>query len=271
MSSPREDHFYKSKLAEQCERYDEMTVEVKKAVDLDAKLSTEERNLLSIAYKNVIGSRRSAWRILSAFEAKEKTVVESGTDEAASSRLRVVENMRQQVEGELSKIGNEVIELLDKQLIPGAEAEESKVFFWKMKADYHRYMCEFAVADTRKQRAEDSLVAYKQANEIATALATTNSIRLGLALNFSVFYYEILNSQDKACRLAKAAFDDAIGELESLEADQYKEATLILQLLRDNLTLWTSDNYDGENTADEPSADAEMKADTEEDKKETAA
>jgi 14-3-3 protein epsilon len=62
-----------------------------------------------------------------------------------------------------------------------------------------------------------------------------------LALNFSVFYYEILNSPDRACTLAKQAFDEAIAELDTLGEESYKDSTLIMQLLRDNLTLWTSD------------------------------
>ena len=81
-------------------------------------------------------------------------------------------------------------------------------------------------------------------------LPPTNPIRLGLALNYSVFYYEILNEPQQACGLAKTAFDDAISELDSLQEEQYKDATLIMQLIRDNLTLWTSDNGEDEQKVD---------------------
>lgn len=103
-------------------------------------------------------------------------------------------------------------------------------------------MAEFATGNNRKEAAENALIAYKSASDIAvTELPPTHPIRLGLALNFSVFYYEILNSPDRACQLAKQAFDDAIAELDTLSEDSYKDSTLIMQLLRDNLTLWTSD------------------------------
>merc|ERR1711882_27678 len=106
----------------------------------------------------------------------------------------------------------------------------------------------------RKEAAENSLVAYKTASDIAmTELPPTHPIRLGLALNFSVFYYEILNAPDKACSIAKQAFDDAIAELDTLNEESYKDSTLIMQLLRDNLTLWTSDH----STDAEPAADEE--------------
>jgi 14-3-3 protein epsilon len=110
-------------------------------------------------------------------------------------------------------------------------------------------MAEYAQGDGRKEAADASLQAYKSASDIAvTELPPTHPIRLGLALNFSVFHYEILNSPDKACQLAKQAFDDAIAELDTLSEDSYKDSTLIMQLLRDNLTLWTSDMQgDGDN------------------------
>lgn len=83
-------------------------------------------------------------------------------------------------------------------------------------------------------------MAYKSAADLAVGLMTTNPIRLVLALKFSSFFYEIVNEHVSACQLAKNAFDDAIAELDSLSEDTYRETTTIMQLLRDNMTLWTS-------------------------------
>ena len=105
-------------------------------------------------------------------------------------------------------------------------------------------MYEFVTLFDRSEAADKSLMAFKEASEIAgRELSSTSPIRLNLALNFSIFYYEILNSPDKACCTAKTAFDEAISELHSLNKteESYKDTTLVLQLLRDNLTLWTSD------------------------------
>ena len=111
------------------------------------------------------------------------------------------------------------------------------------KGDYFRYLAEFETKDQeRKDVADKSLKAYQEASDIAQEkLASTHPIRLGLALNFSVFYYEIMSTPEEACKLAKSAFDDAIAELDTLSEDSYKDSTLIMQLLRDNLTLWTAD------------------------------
>merc|ERR1712107_644134 len=167
-----------------------------------------------------------------------------GKEESKSNERHVtlIKQYRSKIEEELNSVCDDVLALLDDHLIPSSVSGESKVFYYKMKGDYHRYLAEFATGTTRKDAAENSLVAYKAASDIAmTELPPTHPIRLGLALNFSVFYYEILSSPDRACQLAKAAFDDAIAELDTLSEESYKDSTLIMQLLRDNLTLWTSD------------------------------
>ncbi|XP_068316627.1 14-3-3-like protein G-BOX factor 14 kappa isoform X1 [Pyrus communis] len=235
----REQYVYLAKLAEQAERYEEMVSFMEKLVvsstAAGTELTVEERNLLSVAYKNVIGSLRAAWRIISSIEQKE----ESRRNE---EHVALVKQYRSKVETELSAICAGILELLQSHLVPSATTGESKVFYLKMKGDYHRYLAEFKNGDERKTAAEDTMVAYKAAQDIAASdLAPTHPIRLGLALNFSVFYYEILNSSEKACSMAKQAFEEAIAELDTLGEESYKDSTLIMQLLRDNLTLWTSD------------------------------
>ncbi|GAV29957.1 hypothetical protein PICMEDRAFT_72980 [Pichia membranifaciens NRRL Y-2026] len=235
MTLSREDSVYLAKLAEQAERYEEMVENMKAVASSGQELSIEERNLLSVAYKNVIGARRASWRIVSSIEQKEE---QKGNE----SQVKLIRDYRSKIELELTNICDDILNVLNEHLIPTAQSGESKVFYYKMKGDYHRYLAEFAVGDKRKGAADASLEAYKAASEVAvTELPPTHPIRLGLALNFSVFYYEILNSPDKACHLAKQAFDDAIAELDTLSEESYKDSTLIMQLLRDNLTLWTSD------------------------------
>jgi len=238
MTDARADSVYMAKLAEQAERYDEMVNSMKEVATSGQDLTVEERNLLSVAYKNVIGARRASWRIVSSIEQKE----ESKGNQAQAEKIR---SYRKKIEQELADICGDILSVLDSHLIPSAQSGESKVFYHKMKGDYHRYLAEFATGDVRQGAAEKSLDAYKAASDVATTeLAPTHPIRLGLALNFSVFYYEIMNSPDRACHLAKQAFDDAIAELDTLSEESYKDSTLIMQLLRDNLTLWTSDMHE---------------------------
>lgn len=235
MSLSRENSVYLAKLAEQAERYEEMVENMKAVASSGQELSVEERNLLSVAYKNVIGARRASWRIVSSIEQKEEA-------KGNESQVALIREYRSKIETELTKICDDILAVLTNHLIPSAISGESKVFYYKMKGDYHRYLAEFATNDRRKEAADLSLDAYKSASDVAvTELPPTHPIRLGLALNFSVFYYEILNSPDRACHLAKQAFDDAIAELDTLSEESYKDSTLIMQLLRDNLTLWTSD------------------------------
>ncbi|CAN1352003.1 14-3-3-like protein B [Linum perenne] len=182
----RDQFVYTAKLAEQAERYEEMVEAMKNLAKLDVELTIEERNLLSVGYKNVIGARRASWRILSSIEQKEES--------------------------------------------RGNEVNAKRIKDYRKKGDYYRYLAEFKSGSEKKEAGENSMKAYEKATSLAEAdLPPTHPIRLGLALNFSVFYYEILNSPE------------AISELDTLNEESYKDSTLIMQLLRDNLTLWTSD------------------------------
>ncbi|KAM9365726.1 14-3-3 protein beta/alpha-1-like isoform 1-T2 [Pholidichthys leucotaenia] len=229
----------KAKLAEQAERYDDMAKAMKDVTEQGNELSNEERNLLSVAYKNVVGARRSSWRVTSSIEQKT---------EGNEKKQQMAKEYRTLIETELNEICQDVLKLLDNYLIPKTTQAESKVFYLKMKGDYFRYLSEVAAGDLKKDTMCCSQEAYQMAFDISKSeMQPTHPIRLGLALNFSVFFYEILNSPEQACCLAKTAFDEAIAELDTLNEDSYKDSTLIMQLLRDNLTLWTSENQGDEN------------------------
>jgi 14-3-3 protein beta/theta/zeta len=243
----REESVAQAKLAEQAERYDDMAASMKSVTEIgDSELTNEERNLLSVAYKNVVGARRSSWRVISSIESKS---------ENSAPKQELARTYRTKIENELKEICREVLGLLDTFLIPKSTNAESKVFYLKMKGDYYRYLAEVASGDERAKIVQDSQDAYQAAFDISKSEMTpTHPIRLGLALNFSVFYYEILNSPERACFLAKQAFDDAIAELDTLNEESYKDSTLIMQLLRDNLTLWTSDTQgDGDDNDEQAS------------------
>jgi len=234
----REKDVYFAKLAEQAERYDEMASYMESVGKSPDELSVEERNLLSVAYKNAVGSRRAAWRIISSVKDKE-------TSKGNTAQADLAKEFCSKVEAELQGICDTILKLLDDNLISKSTSGESKVFYQKMKADYYRYIAEFSIDEARDKAAENAKLAYEEAQKVATKdLVVTHPIRLGLALNFSVFQYEVLQNQDEACKMARTAFEDAIAELDNVQEDSYKDSTLIMQLLRDNLTLWTSDGED---------------------------
>ena len=218
-----------------------MVQAMKSLASMDGCLNVDERNLLSVAYKNIVGARRASWRILQSIEAKEDGKSYEG--EAAgkhTDRLASIAEYKEKVEVELRAICDELQTLIQTMVLDGEPLNsEAKVFYYKMAADYFRYRAEFEKGAARDEAADSASTQYETANKFAQALVPTSPIRLGLALNYSVFYYEIMHKESEACNLAKTAFDCAIAELDDLEEANYKDATLIMQLLRDNLALWT--------------------------------
>merc|ERR1712070_481427 len=215
----REDALYMAKKAEEAERYEEMIMYMKRIVSLaeggdemaakgdNEQRGVEERNLISVGYKNII-----AQEVFTLIEEVISDVVKPFVAGDASTKA--------------------------------ATDTEVVVFFKKMEGDYNRYGAEITSGEAREKYKNAALKAYDEAQKKADSLPSTNPIRLGLALNFSVFYYEICEKKVEACDLAKTAFDTAIDHLDTLSEEAYKDSTLIMQLLKDNLTLWTENNAD---------------------------
>ncbi|KAH7232443.1 14-3-3 protein [Fusarium solani] len=222
-----------ARLCGQAERYDDMVPLMKEVIQRGGELSVDERNLLTTAFNNVFDTRRASWRIISLIEKNEY--------KGSEKHLATIRGYRIKIENEIEKICRDVLDLLDQSLIPNASTSESMALYYKMKGDYSRYLTEFVSGEKHNLAVTSAYNAYKIAAYIAqTEFTATHPLRLGLAVNFSVFYYRILNSRDRARCLAKHAFDDAKAELDALTKESDGDSILLMQLLYNNLTLWAS-------------------------------
>eukprot|EP00443_Scrippsiella_acuminata_P058829 CAMPEP_0115468796 /NCGR_PEP_ID=MMETSP0271-20121206/51141_1 /TAXON_ID=71861 /ORGANISM="Scrippsiella trochoidea, Strain CCMP3099" /LENGTH=271 /DNA_ID=CAMNT_0002895859 /DNA_START=61 /DNA_END=872 /DNA_ORIENTATION=- len=227
--SDRERQVYLAQLAEQAERYDEMTEYMKEACMFGQELNERERTYLAVAFKQAVGQRRSAWRIVCAVEAAEDAKGNHMTTASAAG-------YRKQIEKELTKLCQTILSLLTDQLIPGATSAEAKVAFYKAKGDYHRYIAEISDHKDKTDEVRCAKAAYEDGTRIAEdALPVTNQHRLGLALNHAVFYYEVMQKPTDAVRIGRKAFEDAVREIDNVGEESVKESALVMQLLRDNL------------------------------------
>jgi len=224
-----ETKIFMARVADQAERYEDMVVFLKEIMtESDDDVSVDVRNLLSVGFKNLIGSRRAAWRTVSAIEQNKKYEQYSGR----------CGEYKAQIEKELADLCEDIIESVKDQSIKKASSPESKTFYLKMIGDYYRYIAECVKGDKLAEVTEHALDFYTQATEAGKELPTYNSTRLGLALNFSVFYYELKNDSKKACELAQEALDGAKADIESMDNDDARDAISIVELLKENLDLW---------------------------------
>ena len=234
MSQKYEKNVYLAMLAEQCNRFEEMVQFLEDMVKTrDKDLSSDERNLLSIAYKNSITSLRTALRTIMAYENKEKK-------KENSTFLPYIQEYKKKVESELVKACERVLQSIDGNLLSKASDSEAKVFYIKMKGDYNRYIAESVEGDLKDKVGKDALAAYQEASDNAKDLPVLNPISLGLALNFSVFHYEVMNDHETAIKVASDAYDKASKELPNIDedAEENRDAVSIINLLKENLDMW---------------------------------
>merc|ERR1712150_171586 len=202
-------------------------------------VSSDERNLLSVAFKNLISSKRAACRTIAAIEQNPKY----------SKYADALATYKASIEDKLTNDCQTIIKLIESKVTSKECSGEAKAFFVKMIGDYYRYIAENAKGALMEEVKQNALKAYNEANQIT--LPPCNPIKLGLALNFSVFHYEVMKNHKSACDLADKALQEALDKIDELEEEDFRDAKSIIELLKENLTLWKEEEEDNEQGVDD--------------------
>ena len=233
MAASTDENIFLARVAEQAERFEDMVDFLGKVLDEKAgDVSADERNLLSVAFKNLISGKRAACRTIAAIEQNPKY----------SKFSEALANYKETIEKQLTGDCEKVIEMINIKVLAKDCAPEAQAFFVKMVGDYYRYIAENAKDAKLDEVKQEALKAYDKANEIT--LPPCNPIKLGLALNFSVFHYEVMKNHAAACKLADEALQNALDKIDELEEDDFRDAKSIIELLKENLTLWKEEEED---------------------------
>lgn len=193
-------------------------------------LSPKERNLLAISYKHIISAIRASLTKINEIYDEESQKKDNGN-------LNLVLKLKNSIENELKDACTLIIDILDKHLIKNS-SPDSKVFYYKLKGDYYRYLASFFTSGNYSQNA---MIAYKQASQLSTSLSCVNPIKIDLALSYSVFLYDIVKNPDEAINIANEALQDALNIITEIDETEMKEATASLQMLKDNIDNWTKE------------------------------
>ncbi|KAK7224031.1 hypothetical protein V2G26_012034 [Clonostachys chloroleuca] len=161
-----------------------MVPHLKEVIGAGGELSVNERSLLATAYSSMVCTRRSSLRTILSIEQKKQPRVNE-------EHIATTRGYRKKIENELEIVCSDVLDLLDGSLIPNAGTVESKVFYYKMKGDYSRYLAEFTLGEKHTAAVSSAYMAYKGTSKIATDFVQTEfaarlgSERLGLLLRNS--------------------------------------------------------------------------------------
>ena len=239
MADNIEEKIFLARVAEQAERFEDMVNFLDEVLaSKGGSVNPDERNLLSVAFKNLISSKRAACRTISAIEQNPKY----------TKFNTALLDYKTRIETQLMADCQKVIDMINNRVLSGECSDEAKAFFVKMVGDYYRYIAENAKDAKLEEVKQKAKTAYEEANAID--LAACNPIKLGLALNFSVFNYEVLKDHAKACELADNALQQALDKIDELEEDDFRDAKSIIELLKENLTLWKEEE-EGDNQIDD--------------------
>lgn len=222
--------FQAGEVALQAKRYTEAIRLFSEAIKDQPRITKAQRATLSLCYHRAISLPRNSLRtIIYEIEINEKRDWKEVVEKLSG--------IRRTLESEISKLCNSFIELIDTSLLSVSDDTESVVFYTKLKGDYYRYLAEMRPEDdTSLMRAKNS---YESAmRTVGDEMRISDPVYLGLVLNFAIFQYELLNMKDEAIDRLDGSFNEAVRYLEELEEQDYAEATMILELMRDNISIW---------------------------------
>ena len=193
-------------------------------------LTKEEKNIFYNSNKYIINSKRCSLRSTNLIEEREK--------KHSSQYIPIATNFKNILESEITEICKNIINLINNYLLKKIIVEESKVFYLKMKGDYCRYLCEILNSNENQNYIEECEKSYREANDLAQNFPWTNPVRLGLSLNYSVFYYDIKKNVNQAIKVAKEAIKGAKKQFDKIKEEEDKDTALTLQTLKENVLIW---------------------------------
>ena len=228
------DYLFLTKLFQVSENYNDMIKAINKYIELNPKLTKEEKKLFCIGYKNIISNKRNSFQILSNLLSKE--------DPKQANKVNEISKIKEKVLSELKPILQEGLSILDGYLIPNAEDNESKILYMKLKADFYRYRCEFSEGEEFEEAANNSRKLYKEAFDLAEKeLPLCNEIRLGLVLNYTVFEFDIMENKKEAYDMALKYYNNSLKILDDDENIIEYENLLLIHEIKDNTDNWISE------------------------------
>lgn len=229
----RKEMIYAVKLLTVANQYAEAIEYTKMFITKNPSLTKDERNIFANTFKQAMKKKRASWRILNNLEKSE----------TQNHKIVTIREMKVTVEHEIKNLISEMLILIDDHILPSLTENsdlEVIIFYFKLKADYLRYLTEVTYGEEKQEAAEKTKETYHQAYSLAEEnLPITSSTRLGLILNFSLFLWEILEMKREAFIVAQTGFDLSYEVLNELEQSNGKESILIIQLLRENLMIWS--------------------------------
>ena len=239
---------YLARISEKTGNYEEAIKYIEKILSVKKNdLTKEEKNILQAAYKHLFSELRSSWRTLC-------NVLDRESRQKNCNIRELVENLKNEIEIEMNKIYNKILQLIDENLLNRVSNIESKIFYLKLKGDYNRYMIEYLKDENlKKEKIDIILNSYNEGLELSKKLSFTNEIKLGLILNFGVFYNDNLNDPKNALNITSDIYEGLIKEIDNLDDKQYKIINNIANLLKENIDNWklSLPDLNNENTVEE--------------------